>query len=256
VIDDSHSYLDQPAVPEAAAPEPPPLPAKTPFWDWRDAVLFLGMAIPCMFILYVIGQLIARPLGLKPDSAPVLVVFQSLSYVAIFFLLAAILRLTYDAPFWKSLGWVSSRVSIGLAVAFGVSLAFGVGALGALMHVPNVDSPMQKLLSSPNGGVFLAIFGITVAPVAEELLFRGFLQPLMVRSLGAVAGIGVTSILFGVMHLEQNARVWQIALLISIAGVAFGALRYLSGSTRTSIITHASYNSTLFFAFFIAHKGQ
>ena len=233
-----------------------PLP-RVPLWDWRDAGLFVGMAIPCMFIVYIAGLLTTRALGLKPDSAPVLVIFQSLGYLAIFALLAAILRLAYDAPFWSSLGWVRSSLPSGLAVALGVSLAFAVGALGNLLKVPDdIDSPMKKLLSSPNGAVFLAIFGITVAPLAEELLFRGFLQPLMVRSLGVVAGIGLTSLLFGALHLEEHDRVWQYGALISVAGLAFGVLRHISGSTRTSIITHVTYNSTLFFGFFMARRGK
>jgi membrane protease YdiL (CAAX protease family) len=248
MMDDSPSYII-----DAPAPAPP----RTPIWDWRDAGLFAGMAIPCVFLLYLIGMLAAKAFQIKLDSAPALVVFQSIAYAAIFFLLAAILRLTYDAPFWSSLGWLPSTVPSLVAIAFGISLAFAIGFLGGLLKVPEVDSPMKKLLSSPNGGLFLAIFGITVAPLAEELLFRGFLQPLMVRSLGAVAGIGLTSVLFGVLHLEQNGRVWQYGALISAAGLAFGVLRHLSGSTRTSVITHASYNGTLFFAFFFAaHKGQ
>lgn len=252
-MEDSPSFLDETSL----TPVPAPLPARNPVWDWRDAGLFAGMAIPCVFLLYIIGLLAGKALHIKMDSAPALVVFQSLAYVAVFSLLAYILRMTYDAPFWKSLGWVPSTVPPLLAVAFGISLAFGIGAVGNLLKTPDVDSPMKKLLSSPGGGVFLAIFGITVAPLAEELLFRGFLQPLMVRSLGAVAGIGLTALIFGALHLEENGRVWQYGALISAAGLAFGILRHVSGSIRTSIITHASYNSTLFLAFFlVAHKGK
>jgi membrane protease YdiL (CAAX protease family) len=252
-MEESPSFLDETPL----VPPPVPEAARTPFWDWRDAVLFAGMAIPCVFLLYVIGLLAGKAFHIQMDSAPALVVFQSVAYVAVFSLLAFILRMTYNAPFWKSLGWVHSTVSPLLAVGFGISLAFAIGALGGFLTIPDVDSPMKKLLSSPNGGVVLAIFGITVAPLAEELLFRGFLQPLMVRSLGAVAGIGLTALIFGALHLEENGRVWQYGVLISAAGLAFGVLRHVSGSTRTSIITHASYNSTLFLAFFLAaHKGK
>jgi membrane protease YdiL (CAAX protease family) len=249
-------FIDRPPSPAPPSFPEAPEPLQIPFWDWRDAALFAGMAIPGMFLFYLFAQVVEKAWGLKADSAPVLVFFQTLAYLGIFGLLALMLRLTYDAPFWRSMGWLPSTVSPAIAIAYGISIAFAVGALGGVMHVPNVDSPVQKLLKSPHGGIFLAIFGITVAPLAEELLFRGFLQPLMIRSLGAVAGIGLTSVLFGVMHLEQNARVWQIAALISMAGAAFGFLRYTSGSIRTSIITHASYNGTLFFAYFLSGKGH
>jgi len=56
----------------------------------------------------------------------------------------------------------------------------------------------------------------------EELIFRGFLQPLLVRSLGAPAGILATALPFGLLHFQEYGNSWRHVLLISLSGVAFG----------------------------------
>jgi len=53
------------------------------------------------------------------------------------------------------------------------------------------------------GGVQLAlavVLGVLVIPLIEELLFRGFLLPVLVRYLGTAAGLVGTSLLFGMLH--------------------------------------------------------
>ena len=70
-----------------------------------------------------------------------------------------------------------------------------------------------------------------MAPVCEELMFRGFLQPLLVRSLGAAAGILATALPFGLLHFQEYGNSWRHVLLISLSGVAFGWMRHATGST-------------------------
>jgi membrane protease YdiL (CAAX protease family) len=87
------------------------------------------------------------------------------------------------------------------------------------------------------------VFGVTLGPVIEELLFRGFLQPVLVDSMGVFPGILLTSMLFGALHLNQNAFAWQSGVLITLVGFVLGVVRHVSGSTRASAITHMSYNA-------------
>jgi uncharacterized protein len=93
---------------------------------------------------------------------------------------------------------------------------------------------------------------VTLAPVIEELLFRGFLQPVLVDSFGVLPGILVTSVLFGALHLMQNAFIWQSGVLIMIVGFVFGVVRHVSGSTRASAITHISYNAIPFLSLILS----
>jgi membrane protease YdiL (CAAX protease family) len=101
--------------------------------------------------------------------------------------------------------------------------------------------------------ILVGIFGVTLGPLAEELIFRGFLQPLLVRSMGVVAGIVVAAVPFGLLHFSEYGNSWRHAVLISGAGAAFGWMRQRTGSTKASTLMHSAYN-ILFFAALWASK--
>jgi membrane protease YdiL (CAAX protease family) len=125
-------------------------------------------------------------------------------------------------------------------------LALVVVILGNVLGFPNVETPFDELLKDTLSRVAIAIFGVSLGPVIEELLFRGFLQPVLVDSFGVFAGILATSVVFGAMHLMQNAFLWQSGVLITLVGFVLGVVRHVSGSTRASAITHVSYNALPF----------
>ena len=103
--------------------------------------------------------------------------------------LALIFRRYHGQPFWLSLRWIPTNLSTFLVTGYGVITAFVVVAGSALIGTPDNDSLMKQLLSDPTSAIMLGIVGVTLAPLCEEIVFRGFLQPLLVRSLGAVPGI-------------------------------------------------------------------
>jgi membrane protease YdiL (CAAX protease family) len=119
---------------------------------------------------------------------------------------------------------------------------------GVLLRTPDINSPMKELLADPFSVVLLAIFGTTLAPLCEELLFRGFLQPLLVRSFGAAAGILIAALAFGLLHLQEYGNSWRHGLLITLAGASFGWVRRRTGSTKAAVVMHATYNAVFFVA--------
>ena len=116
--------------------------------------------------------------------------------------------------------------------------------LGALLRLPNVETPFDKLLNDLPSRIAISVFGITLGPVIEELLFRGFLQPVLVDSFGALPDIGA-SVVFGAMHLMQNA-IFGRAACSSRWWDSCWAWCAMFGSTRASAITHVSYNALPF----------
>ncbi len=237
------------------APEPAPLPPpRVPFWGWSDVGLFFGLAVPCLLATQLFAHLLAKAFGVLTRDAAVVIGAQAFFYACLFAVLAAILRFHYDAPFWRSLGWTPSRIPALGAVAIGVFLAFAVTLLGTLLRVQADKSDIRKLLDAPHGLIAVTLFAVTLGPLAEELAFRGFLQPLIVRSVGAVAGVIITGSLFGLLHLPEYGSSWGAAAMVALAGIGFGAVRYLSGSTRSSVLAHAGYNGVLFIAFFTAGR--
>jgi membrane protease YdiL (CAAX protease family) len=81
---------------------------------------------------------------------------------------------------------------------------------------------------------------IIVAPVTEELLFRGFLHRGWTPSwLGVSGTIVLTSALWAALHQQYN---WLGILGIFLMGLIFGWMRERSGSTTLTIILHSLNN--------------
>jgi uncharacterized protein len=239
-------------------PEPLPLnesapPEQHPFWGYRDLLMLVGLSLPCLLG----GVVIAKALSVLfsvPVNRKALVVLPAtfLGYGLLFLALYLILRMQYDRPFWASLAWIRGPQPVGVVILCGVLLALAVGLLGHLLRTPDIESPMKDLLKDRTSILLVAFFATTLGPACEELVFRGFAQPLLVRSLGVIPGILATAIPFGLLHLEQYSFSWRHGLLISLAGAAFGWARQRWGSTAQAALMHAAYNLT----FFVAYLAQ
>lgn len=240
---------------DAIGPEPP---QREPFWGWLDALVVLGLLVAMILVILfaAAGATLVWP-QLRNDPTPLLFPTQLVFYVAIYLAFLLALRLRYNKPVFSSLGWrrtTASRtlVLIGLG---GVCLSPLVSGVATLLHTPDVRMDILDELN--NKPVILALFGvmaITIAPLFEELLFRGFLQPLFCRTLGVVAGIALTSLIFGSLHAFQYKFVWQYVAAVSIVGAVLGTVRYRTNSIIPSTIMHACYNSVAVVGLFFQHK--
>jgi len=236
-------------------PLPPPPPEPYPFWTYIDLLLIAFMTVPCM----ASGILLVRGVVWLLHQHPKLVVFellpaQVLGYLMVFTAIGIMFRAQYGKPFWRSLAWVPSRVPFaGIAIA-GVGTAVGVAIAASLLKTPETSNPMTEMMQDRTSLLLLTIFGVAIAPVAEELAFRGFLQPLLVRSIGPVYGILGAAIPFGLLHFHEYGNSWRHAVVISLAGAGFGIMRERTGSTRAAAAMHAAYNAFLFLALFSSRK--
>ena len=86
------------------------------------------------------------------------------------------------------------------------------------------------------------LFVVVLGPVFEELVFRGFLLPLLVQTFGPAGGILLTALPFALLHGAQNQWAWQQITVIGIAGAAFGYAKYRTGSTAASTLLHSGFN--------------
>ncbi|HEY2014765.1 MAG TPA: type II CAAX endopeptidase family protein [Bryobacteraceae bacterium] len=218
-------------------------------------MLFVGLVIPCMLAGWALVKAALGLLHLHPTLRVLeLLPEQLIGYALLFGALALILRIEYDRPFWSSLGWKPFQLPILWVVLGGVVTSLSVAYLGSLIHTPTTSNPMTELLENRTSAILMAIFGIGIAPLCEELAFRGFLQPLVVRSLGAAPGIVVAAIPFGLLHYREFGNSWRHAVLIALAGATFGWIRHVTDSTRASTLMHASYNAFIFVAVFTQEK--
>ena len=248
---------EQPPNPEPQidAEAPPPQPERYPFWGYSDLLVFAGLVIPSMLIGWAVVKagmfLFHIHAALRVSE---LLAEQFLGYGILFGGLLLMFRMQYERPFWRSLGWTSGSLPFLWNVICGLGAAFIVAGMSYLIHTPNVSTPLTDLMQDRTSVILLATFGVTLGPLCEELAFRGFLQPLLVRSLGAVPGILAATIPFGLLHFREYGNSWRHAVLIALAGASFGWMRQATGSTRAATIMHASYNALFFFVLFAQRR--
>jgi hypothetical protein len=90
----------------------------------------------------------------------------------------------------------------------------------------------------------LGIVMIFFVAVVEELLFRVLLQPQLINRSGAVAGILITSVIFGTMH-AGFASVYEL-LFATAAGVVLGVAFYKTRDLALVVTIQAVNNIVLF----------
>ena len=238
-----------PETPLASESPAPPAPEHYPFWGYGDLVLLIGMALPSFLFTALLVRGVPLVLALHATPRVVeLLAAQFLFYLVLSAFLLLLFRVRYDKPFWRSLAWTPSRIPLMWIVIAGFVTAFLVVMASSLIHTPETPNPMTELMEGRSSMILMAIFGVTLGPLFEELGFRGFLQPLLVRSFGVAPGILLAAIPFGLLHWQEYGNSWRHVVVIAAAGAAFGWMRHVTGSTRAAVIMHASYNGLFFLA--------
>jgi hypothetical protein len=249
-MQDDAGNTSEDAVPEAPSLEvippelTPPARVRVPFWGYTDLVLVLGLLFAFSLIVVVMIGLLAIPYpSLRTDQTPLALPVQVAFYGCLYLSFQMVLGLRYHKPVLSSLGWCRSPINLAWMAGGGIVLAFALSALGDLFKTPKIALPFEKLTSTPASLTFFAIVAIVLAPLFEELFFRGFVQPLLSRTFGTVAGVLITAVLFGALHGFEYSWVWQYALFISLAGAVFGFLRARTNSIIPSTVMHGCFNA-------------
>jgi membrane protease YdiL (CAAX protease family) len=158
-----------------------------------------------------------------------------------------VLALAARRPGWSvaeylGLVWPKTRDAI-IAAAVVVVVVLAVDATTALIG-RDVVTPFQldTYRSARDAGMlpFLWFALVVAAPVAEEIVFRGFLYRGWVKpSRNPVPGILLISALFAIIHIQYD---WYgIAQVLGI-GIMLGWARWRSGSTSLTILLHMLIN--------------
>jgi membrane protease YdiL (CAAX protease family) len=220
-----------------------------PFWGFAE--LMLAAAIFMAAVGTAIG--LARAYLNAPKDSGLWSVSEEAVAYAVLFLALKIMFARYGKGLLDSLAWSKpGPFSVQSLAGVGLSVSLISAVLQRVLQTPDVDTPFDKLLDDPASRIAVGLFSVTFGPVVEELLFRGFLQPVLVGVAGVFPGILLTSVLFGAVHLGQYGNVWQTGVLLMLVGFVFGTIRHVSGSTRASAIAHIAFNSLPFIALLAA----
>ncbi|HEX4936539.1 MAG TPA: CPBP family intramembrane glutamic endopeptidase, partial [Gemmatimonadaceae bacterium] len=120
------------------------------------------------------------------------------------------------------------------AAAVGVPSALLL-AIGWLRLEP---MPPGSLLAS----AFFTLGLLVPAALWEELVARGYALALLRERFGARAAIAVTSVAFGLMHLENRGATVQSIALVTLAGIFLGSIVVAMRSLYAAWSAHVAWN--------------
>jgi len=241
---------------ELMSPGPPPVepvvarPAENAPWTFLEVVLLtaFGIFLVAFFQGIAIGIAHRRhPLVSLADlarNARIVLPAQLLAYVALLGGMIAMLR-SRGLHFWRSVRWNWPGVRWAGFLIAGIMMAFVIQGISALLPIPK-QLPIEQFFADRTSAYLLALFGITLAPLMEELYFRGFLYPVLARRLGIPLSVFLTSLLFAGIHASQLGQAWAPLLLLLFVGLALTIARVRTGSVAISFLMHVGYNLTLF----------
>ena len=229
-------------------------PVRRLAWRPWNLPAAMGIVVPLVLIQVVFALAYYLFRGTadpgQTDNERVLVVVQSLLFHwACFLLIGLSLHLRrlpwttafglHSRTFWRDAGW-------GVAIMVGVMpLLIGYNFVAQMvMQWMGYEPPVQDVTRIIFGAsdlatkIYFALLAVVVAPVVEEMLFRGILLPALTRKAGVKPAIVTVSLLFAAVHGHLPSAV---PLFILSAALSLGYI--YRGSLVTSIAMHSFFNS-------------
>lgn len=219
------------------------------------AVAWAG--ISCLIAQFIVGYPMLWLLGKATFEQPV----WTTVYTALVYIVAA--ALVIIAPKLIKKSWKSSREKLGLK-DLPTFTDIGIGIIGFIatiivsgiilwvcgeLHLidtgqaqytgfNNLYNPADRIVA------FLAL--VVFAPVAEEIIFRGWLYGKLKKHVNVTISIILTAIIFAVLHGQ-----WNVGIVVGIMSVIMCVERELTGTIYAGIITHMLKNGIAFWIRFV-----
>jgi membrane protease YdiL (CAAX protease family) len=202
----------------------------------------LGWAFAATVVMTVAGDLLGR---LRPAARSDLVTLGALEAAVLLLATFAVLRVHCpERPVRAALGIRPTHPSlVALSLALGMVLPVPAESLRQLVEqrypVPERELVERALLfraDSTAAAVGLVLTGACLAPLVEELFFRGALFGALRRGQPLAGAVIGTTVAFVLTHLEPRA--WPSLVLV---GLALGYVRALGGSLLPSLALHVGY---------------
>ena len=121
--------------------------------------------------------------------------------------------------------------------------------MNLLIENQNGSNPLLEIvLNNNNYSSFILLFITTtfLAPLFEEIIFRGVLLPILSREFGIILGITISAFIFALAHLSIGEMLPLFTL-----GLGLGITRLISGRLSSSVIMHSLWNGMTFLNLFL-----
>jgi len=259
---ESDSSSPPPAVQDGlGGVQPLVVPTVKPFpaWSGLNVLAILAFTVAAIFLCSLGALLVARAFpGYRHSSftelatnARVVIGAQATAYPLVLVFIFLMVRTRANQPFGKAIQWNWPGVLAPAFVASGLILAIAVESLARYLPIPK-SLPVDTYFKDATSAYMMAIFGVTLAPLLEELFFRGLLYPVLRRAFGLVVSVFLTALAFAAIHGAQLGYAWAPVLSIFVVGIVFTVVRVRTNSVAVSFLMHCGYNFALFGMLWVA----
>lgn len=238
-----------------------PPAASDPAWNGWDVLRLIFLTVVALFVGVFAVLFIARwrfyphtALGEIARIPLVVVAGQSLAYLLILAYMYVLVTRECGRPdFLAAIHWNwPSHTAVYVMAGFVLSVALQL--LARLLPIPK-ELPIDSFFKTPAEAWALGTLSITMAPLMEELFFRGFLYPVLARRLGLPVAVFLTALGFALLHGAQLGFAWGPVLVIFLVGMVLTMVRAKTNSVAAGVLIHMAYNGTITVAMFAATDG-
>ena len=233
---------------------------ENPVWSGWEVLGLACVTLTAVFLFLIVVTLAAHRLAYSDvpwtevaKYPGVIVLAQLLAYILVFSLMYFLVKRDHGQDFWRAIRWNWPQ-KWSSYVFGGIVLALALQAFAHLLPMPK-NLPIDQFFQTAREAYLLSIFGMSLAPLLEELFFRGFLYPVLARRLGTAAGIFLTALAFALIHGAQLMYAWGPVLVIFLVGLVLTLVRAVTKSVAASLLIHMAYNGTISLAMFAATSG-
>jgi hypothetical protein len=145
----------------------------------------------------------------------------------------------FDSELW----WLPLGAAAGAYVSIIIySLVLtSIGADAAAPKQEDLDELFESRAVLPLAGIATVL----MAPLAEEVFFRGFIFGGLIRPLGLFGAMAVSGFVFAIFHVT-SVETLGVILPFGLIGMLFAWLYYRTGSLWPSVAAHLIFNSVSF----------
>lgn len=228
-------------------------------------------------VLCLMGALHLHTEDQVRDRPGVLLAAQAITYIISLAASYAIFPRFWERTFGHGIQWntLALRRKWYWIVPLAVTASLAAQFAQRFTTLPK-ESTLDRLLHTPSGAWEMAAFGVLLAPLMEEIGFRGFLLPALAiaydwlmlertpagiqkwqsstpRSTPALVFAAVFSSLpFALLHAGQLQHAWGAISVLFCVGLLLAYVRVRTHSLACSTLLHAVYNLTIFCELFYA----
>jgi membrane protease YdiL (CAAX protease family) len=145
---------------------------------------------------------------------------------------------------WRRRGIPAARLYLWPAF-LGLFLA---GVSSAMLQARDVQpsTPMNEILETAGSSSMVLVFlglALVIAPLVEELTFRGYFFHVLREVRGRSFAVAAVSAVFVLLHVPQYWGDWPAIGVVGVLGFGLTWLRASTGSTIASAVAHYTYNA-------------